>query len=112
MAVAEGATPAEPCPGEGGGQAPEARPVVVDTPLPVALDDHRSVALDDPQPVVVDDLQSVVVDDPQSVVLDIAGLALEDVAALPDSVLGALLRRVHDSCAAGDPFVTGHTESA
>ncbi|WP_369245425.1 FxSxx-COOH cyclophane-containing RiPP peptide [Streptomyces sp. R41] len=50
--------------------------------------------------------------DAQSVVLDIAGLALEDVAALPDSVLGALLRRVHESCAAGDPFVTGHTESA
>ncbi|GGT98316.1 FxSxx-COOH cyclophane-containing RiPP peptide [Streptomyces lateritius] len=48
----------------------------------------------------------------ESVVLDIAGLALDEVAALPDSVLGAVLRRVRDSCAAGDPFVTGHTESA
>ncbi|MFF8277228.1 FxSxx-COOH cyclophane-containing RiPP peptide [Streptomyces lateritius] len=48
----------------------------------------------------------------ESVVLDIAGLALDEVAALPDSVLGAVLRRVYDSCAAGDPFVTGHTESA
>lgn len=72
MAVAEGATPAEPGKGEDRGPGSDA----------------------------------------QSVVLDIAGLALEDVAALPDSVLGALLRRVHDSCAAGDPFVTGHTESA
>ncbi|MFC9292885.1 FxSxx-COOH cyclophane-containing RiPP peptide [Streptomyces sp. NPDC057011] len=49
--------------------------------------------------------------DAESVVVDIAGLDLEDVAALPDSVLGALLRRIHDSCAAGDPFVTGHRES-
>lgn len=49
--------------------------------------------------------------DAESVVLDIAALAPHDVAALPDSVLGALLRRVHDSCAAGDPFVTGHSES-
>ncbi|MFG2874710.1 FxSxx-COOH cyclophane-containing RiPP peptide [Streptomyces sp. NPDC048337] len=49
--------------------------------------------------------------DAESVVVDLAGLDLEDVAALPDSVLGALLRRIHDSCAAGDPFVTGHRES-
>ncbi|MFF8606213.1 FxSxx-COOH cyclophane-containing RiPP peptide [Streptomyces sp. NPDC015346] len=50
--------------------------------------------------------------DAESVVLDLAGLALDEVAALPDSVLGGVLRRVRDSCAAGDPFVTGHTESA
>ncbi|MFE2878066.1 FxSxx-COOH cyclophane-containing RiPP peptide [Streptomyces roseus] len=47
--------------------------------------------------------------DAQSVVLDIAGLSPGEVAALPDSVLGALLRRVHDT--AGDPFVTGFSES-
>lgn len=47
----------------------------------------------------------------ESVVLDIAALSPEGVAALPDSVLGAVLRRVHDSCAEGDPFVTGHSES-
>ncbi|MFE5768454.1 FxSxx-COOH cyclophane-containing RiPP peptide [Streptomyces sp. NPDC056485] len=47
--------------------------------------------------------------DAESVVLDIAGLSPEEVAALPDSVLGALLRRVHDT--AGDPFVTGFSES-
>ncbi|MGV9886456.1 hypothetical protein [Streptomyces sp. NPDC003395] len=35
----------------------------------------------------------------------------QDVATLPGSVLDALLRRVHDSCAEGDPFVTGHKES-
>lgn len=49
--------------------------------------------------------------DIESVVLDIAALSPQDVAALPPSVLGALLRRVHDSCAEGDPFVTGHKES-
>ncbi|MFE2475710.1 FxSxx-COOH cyclophane-containing RiPP peptide [Streptomyces sp. NPDC059389] len=47
--------------------------------------------------------------DAESVVLDIAGLSPEEVAALPDSVLGALLRRVRDT--AGDPFVTGFSES-
>ncbi|WP_158708474.1 FxSxx-COOH cyclophane-containing RiPP peptide [Streptomyces sp. NRRL S-244] len=47
--------------------------------------------------------------DAESVVLDISGLSPEEVAALPDSVLGALLRRVHDT--AGDPFVTGFSES-
>ncbi|MEU3840398.1 FxSxx-COOH cyclophane-containing RiPP peptide [Streptomyces sp. NPDC028635] len=49
--------------------------------------------------------------DVESVVLDIAALSPDDVAALPGSVLGELLRRVHDSCAEGDPFVTGHKES-
>ncbi|MGV9630760.1 hypothetical protein [Streptomyces sp. NPDC003487] len=49
--------------------------------------------------------------DVESVVLDIAGLSPQDVATLPGSVLDALLRRVHDSCAEGDPFVTGHKES-
>lgn len=48
----------------------------------------------------------------ESVVLDLAALPPEDIATLPDSVLGALLRRVHDSCAEGNPFVTGHSESA
>ncbi|MFJ3928353.1 hypothetical protein [Streptomyces sp. NPDC090022] len=47
--------------------------------------------------------------DAESVVLDIATLTPDDIAALPDSVLGALLRRVHET--AGDPFVTGHKES-
>ncbi|MGW1716965.1 FxSxx-COOH cyclophane-containing RiPP peptide [Streptomyces sp. GQFP] len=47
----------------------------------------------------------------ESVVLDLAALPPEDIEALPDSVLGALLRRVYDSCAEGNPFVTGHSES-
>lgn len=50
--------------------------------------------------------------DVESVVLDIAALPPEAVAALPDTVLGATLRRVYESCAEGDPFVTGHKESA
>jgi FXSXX-COOH protein len=49
--------------------------------------------------------------DVESAVLDITDLSPEDVAALPDTVLGATLRRVYDSCAEGDPFVTGHKES-
>ncbi|MEV5378243.1 FxSxx-COOH cyclophane-containing RiPP peptide [Streptomyces nondiastaticus] len=49
--------------------------------------------------------------DAESVVVDLVGLDLEHIAALPDSVLGSLLRRIHDTCAAGDPFVTGHRES-
>jgi len=49
--------------------------------------------------------------DAESAVLDISGLPLADIAALPDSVLGDVLRRVRASCAAGDPFVTGHSES-
>lgn len=49
--------------------------------------------------------------DVESAVLDLAGLAPEDVAALPESVLGAVLRRVYAGCAEGDPFVTGHKES-
>ncbi|MFD7080978.1 FxSxx-COOH cyclophane-containing RiPP peptide [Streptomyces sp. NPDC002181] len=55
------------------------------------------------------DAESDAASDAESVVLDIAGLSPEEVAALPDSVLGALLRRVHDT--AGDPFVTGFSES-
>jgi FXSXX-COOH protein len=47
----------------------------------------------------------------ESPVLDLASLTPDGVAALPDTVLGALLRRIHDSCADGDPFVTGHKES-
>ncbi|MFF4833637.1 FxSxx-COOH cyclophane-containing RiPP peptide [Streptomyces sp. NPDC001315] len=50
--------------------------------------------------------------DVESVVLDLTVLAPEDVAALPESVLGAVLRRVYAGCAEGDPFVTGHKESA
>jgi len=46
----------------------------------------------------------------ESVVLDLAALSPEDIAALPDSVLGAVLRRVYDSCAEDTPFVTGHSE--
>ncbi|MFG2935888.1 FxSxx-COOH cyclophane-containing RiPP peptide [Streptomyces sp. NPDC048282] len=51
------------------------------------------------------------VPDVESAVLDLSVLSPEDVAALPDTVLGATLRRVYDSCAEGDPFVTGHKES-
>ncbi|WP_329277355.1 FxSxx-COOH cyclophane-containing RiPP peptide [Streptomyces sp. NBC_01451] len=47
----------------------------------------------------------------ESVVLDLVALSPEDIGALPDSVLGALLRQVYDSCAEGNPFVTGHSES-
>ncbi|MFF7978648.1 FxSxx-COOH cyclophane-containing RiPP peptide [Streptomyces sp. NPDC007901] len=49
--------------------------------------------------------------DVESAVLDLSVLSPDDVAALPDTVLGATLRRVYDSCAEGDPFVTGHKES-
>lgn len=49
--------------------------------------------------------------DVESAVLDLSVLTPDDVAALPDTVLGATLRRVYDSCAEGDPFVTGHKES-
>lgn len=49
--------------------------------------------------------------DAKSVVLDIADLPLEDIAALPDTALGALLRRVHGVSPEGDPFVAGHSES-
>jgi FXSXX-COOH protein len=48
----------------------------------------------------------------ESVVLDLTALSAEDIAALPDSVLGVLLRRVHDSCAEGEPFVAGYSEGA
>ncbi|TLS44131.1 FXSXX-COOH protein [Streptomyces montanus] len=79
------------------------RPLGVDT-MAVAedavLDEERGGGGDGPSP------------DVESVVLDIAALSPEQVAALPDSVLGALLRRVHDGCAEGDLFVTGHQESA
>ncbi|MFI2431933.1 FxSxx-COOH cyclophane-containing RiPP peptide [Streptomyces sp. NPDC018693] len=47
----------------------------------------------------------------ESPVLDISALSPEDVAALPGTVFGETLRRVYDSCAEGDPFVTGHKES-
>ncbi|NEA61826.1 FxSxx-COOH cyclophane-containing RiPP peptide [Streptomyces sp. SID12488] len=47
----------------------------------------------------------------ESVVLDLVALSPEDIGALPDSVLGALLRQVYGSCAEGNPFVTGHSES-
>ncbi|MFD9003368.1 FxSxx-COOH cyclophane-containing RiPP peptide [Streptomyces sp. NPDC059582] len=50
--------------------------------------------------------------DVESTVLDLTALAPEDVAALPESVLGVVLRRVYAGCAEGDPFVTGHKESA
>ncbi|MGW1721749.1 FxSxx-COOH cyclophane-containing RiPP peptide [Streptomyces sp. NPDC002306] len=50
--------------------------------------------------------------DIESTVLDLTALAPEDVAALPESVLGGVLRRVYAGCAEGDPFVTGHKESA
>ncbi|MER5595636.1 FxSxx-COOH cyclophane-containing RiPP peptide [Streptomyces sp. NPDC002265] len=52
------------------------------------------------------------VPDVESAVLDLAALAPDDLAALPDSVLGAVVRRVYAGCAEGDPFVTGHQESA
>ncbi|MBO1330022.1 FxSxx-COOH cyclophane-containing RiPP peptide [Streptomyces sp. VRA16 Mangrove soil] len=50
--------------------------------------------------------------DAESAVLDVSGLSLEEIAALPPSALGTLLRRLHEVTATGDPFVTGHTESA
>ncbi|WP_405457357.1 hypothetical protein OG786_10365 [Streptomyces sp. NBC_00101] len=50
--------------------------------------------------------------DAESVVLDVSLLAPADLAALPPSVFGETLRRLRDSCMEGDPFVTGHMESA
>ncbi|MEU8549792.1 hypothetical protein [Streptomyces roseoverticillatus] len=49
--------------------------------------------------------------DVESVIVDISGLDLNGIAALPAPVRDAVLRRLHDSCADGDPFVTGHRES-
>lgn len=46
----------------------------------------------------------------ESVVFDLTALSAADIDALPDSVLGTLLRRVYDGCAEGTPFVTGHNE--
>ncbi|WP_416983343.1 hypothetical protein [Streptomyces sp. T028] len=50
--------------------------------------------------------------DIESLVLDLSALTPDELAALPESVLGDVLRRVGVGAAEGDPFVTGHKESA
>ncbi|GAA2571482.1 MULTISPECIES: FxSxx-COOH cyclophane-containing RiPP peptide [Streptomyces] len=47
----------------------------------------------------------------ESVVLDLTDVPLDDLAALPPSVLGETLRRLRTGRTAGDPFVTGFSES-
>ncbi|MFJ8112664.1 FxSxx-COOH cyclophane-containing RiPP peptide [Streptomyces sp. NPDC096132] len=59
--------------------------------------------------VVADDEPEADIESP---VLDLSAFTPDELAALPESVLGDVLRRVCAGSADGDPFVTGHKESA